>query len=129
MKRNTLVLVITSGLAATAGIASAAGQEPEHPTLQGITVQHQPMPYATADRPLGDCTPPSVQPDLQECRAVALDLHRNFTDREIRMIFGAWSHSPEYLSSYIHLSDRYNDFVRAYQPENVNGLPLVQTSR
>ena len=129
MNRNTLALVTSAAVAAIAGIAPAAGQEPMQPTLQGITVQHQPMPYATADRPLGDCTPPSLEPDLAVCRAVALDLRRNFTEQEIQMIFGAWSHSPEYLTSYVHLSDRYHEFLRNYEPENVNSLPLVQISQ
>ena len=48
MNRNTLALVTSAAVAAMAGIAPAAGQEPMQPTLQGITVQHQPMPYATA---------------------------------------------------------------------------------
>jgi hypothetical protein len=128
MKRTTFTLVAGASLAAMAGFAWA-GDEPTHPTLQGITVQHQPMPYATEDRPLGDCTPPSVEPDLPACRAVALALRRNFTEHEIQMIFGAWSHSPEYLASYVHLSDRYHDFLRDWEPDNVNSLPLVQTSR
>lgn len=126
MKRNTLAVVICASLAVMTGIASAR-DEPTHPALQGITVQHHPLPYATADRPLGDCTPPSTEPNLAVCQAVAADLRRNFTDHEIQMIFGAWSHYPEYLTSYAHLSDRYQDFLRNYMSGNT--YPVAQASR
>lgn len=126
MKRKTLaaVLVLT-GFAVTTGTTWAA--DDVNQSLQGITVHHRPLPYATTNRPLGDCTPPSVEPNLPICRQVAVDLNRNFTHAQIQMLFGAWTPHPEYRTSYDFLTDRYTYFLRDYEIGNHYPVAVAAT--
>jgi hypothetical protein len=93
MKHNTLILIGAGLLAATsfthAGFANAAGQ------LAPVQV------HGTAV----DCTPPN---DNAVCSAWHEQIRRNFSSREIGMLFGARTAYPEYLTSYGKVEARYN---------------------
>lgn len=112
MKLFLTGMAVCAGLA-IAGPAAAAGVESPSQALQGITIRgSMPPPFATEDRPLGDCTPPS---DLKSCEALHKALRAAFTPRELGMLFGAATAYPEYRTSYDFLLDRYDQFLTDYQ--------------
>jgi hypothetical protein len=88
MKRNTLILVGAS-LLAVAGLANAAGQ------LAPVQVMGSTV----------DCTPPN---DSAVCSAWHEEIRRNFTPREIAMLFGARTAFSEYRTSYDKVQARYH---------------------
>lgn len=125
MKRTLTALAICAGFAVT-GLAAADSMESPSQALEGITVHGAtPPPFATAKRPLGDCTPPS---DLPSCEALHKALRAAFTRRQIGMLFGAASSYPEYLTSYDALMDRYQQFLTDYE-NDVHYRPVAMTGK
>lgn len=125
MKRYLPALAILSGLA-LAGPALAVGVESPSQALQGITVHGAtPPPFATEERPLGDCTPPS---DLPSCEALHRALRDAFTQTQLGMLFGAASSHVQYLTSYDSLMDRYQQFLTDYQGA-IHYTPVASTDR
>jgi len=107
MKRFTSI-VIGAGLLFGASLASANNNG----QLAAVTV-HQDR-FAPAD-----CTPPN---DSKECADFHAAIRKNFSTREIGMLFGAASAYPEYLTSNDRLRARYGAFVREVEQ---NGLAAV----
>lgn len=101
MKRNTLIL-IGAGLLAATSFANAAGQ------LAPVQVQGSTV----------DCTPPSSS---AVCSAWHAEIRRNFTPREIGMLFGARTSYPNYAASFDRVQARYNalqgEFAAAHAVE------------
>lgn len=100
MKRTSVSII--AGLAlALAGTAGAAERQ-----LEAVKVNSS----------SANCTPPS---DSQMCSAWHAEIRRNFTNREIGMLFGAATSYPEYKTSYSRVKDRYdrlqNEFASTYQ--------------
>ena len=64
-----------------------------------------------------DCTPPNAS---DVCSAWHATIRRNFSNREIGMLFGAATSYPEYRTSYSQVKERYerlqNDFAATYLP-------------
>lgn len=88
MKRTTLAIVAGIGLA-LAGNAGASQN------LDAVKVNSSAL----------DCTPPN---DSQVCSAWHAEIRRNFSTREIGMLFGAATSYPEYRSSYSRAKERYD---------------------
>jgi hypothetical protein len=101
MKRITIAIIAGIGLAAL-GSASAA----ERQSLDTVKVSSSSL----------DCTPPN---DSATCRAWHDEIRRNFTPREIGMLFGAATSYPEYKTSYSRVKERYErlqgEFAATYQ--------------
>lgn len=95
MKRFTSI-IIGAGLLATASFADAAGQ------LAPVTVHENRFSPA-------DCAPPN---DSRECADFHAAIRRNFSTREIGMLFGAATAYQEYLTSYDRVRAKYTAFVR-----------------
>ena len=88
MKRNTLIL-IGAGLLAATSLVNAAGQ------LEPVQVQGSAI----------NCTPPN---DSAVCSAWHAEIRRNFTPREIGLLFGARTSYPNYGATFDRLQARYN---------------------
>lgn len=90
MKRSTSI-TISASLLCAAGLANAAGNQ-----LSTVSVQGK-MSAA--------CTPPDSR---AVCSAWHAEIRRNFTPREIGMLFGARTSYPNYGVSFDRLQSRYN---------------------
>lgn len=88
MKRTTLAIIAGIGLA----LAGSAGASQN---LDAVKV-------SSSSR---DCTPPN---DSQVCTAWHAEIRRNFSSREIGMLFGSATSYPEYRSSYSKVKERYD---------------------
>lgn len=114
MKPNQHI-VIASLLFAIA--ANAA--EPQAP-LKPVTVSSAPARAAAAPSKLTtDCTPPN---SVQQCAAFHAEIRRNFSSREIGMLFGAATAYPEYRTSYSFVRSRYDNFTREYDTRNLTAF-------
>jgi hypothetical protein len=113
MKRLTsIVIVIGTGLLAATSLASANtnGQ-------LGLVTVHQNSSSTV------DCTPPS---DAKECADFHAAIRRNFSPREIGMLFGAATAYQEYVTSYDRVRSKYAAFVRDVDE---NGLAVAVAAR
>ena len=111
MKRFTSI-VIGASLLFGASLASANNNG----QLAAVTV-HQDR-FATAD-----CTPPN---DSKECADFHAAIRRNFSTREIGMLFGAATAYLEYPTAYAQVRARYAAFVSNAEQ---NGLTAAVASR
>ena len=109
MKRFVYI-VAGFGLFAAATSASAAGQ------LAPVTV-HEDIFSAAA------CQPPSY---ARDCAAFHAAIRRNFSTREIGMLFGAATAYLEYPTAYQQVRARYAAFV-SYAEQN--GLSAAVAAR
>lgn len=110
MKRFTSI-VIGAGLLAATSLANATSGQ-----LSAVTV-HQDR-FSTAD-----CTPPN---DARECADFHAAIRRNFSNREIGMLFGAAAAYQEYPTSYDRTRARYAAFVRNIEE---NGVAVAVAAR
>lgn len=113
---KTRLLNIAIALSAVAGIAQAEPQS----SLSSVVVHSE---RSSAKAPLGnrtlDCTPPN---SAVECAAFHREIRRNFTNREIGMLFGPATAYPEYLTSYDKVVRRYDAFTRAYDEQHLTAF-------
>jgi hypothetical protein len=91
MKRTTLAIIAGIAFTTLTGIAGAG----ERQSLEQVNVNSSKV----------DCTPPT---DLAVCAAWHEEIRRNFTSREIGMLFGAATSYPEYRTSYSKVKARYD---------------------
>jgi len=110
MKRFTSITIGAGLLAATSLVNATSGQ------LSAVTV-HQDRFFAA------DCTPPN---DAKECADFHAAIRRNFSNREIGMLFGAASAYQEYPTSYDRTRARYAAFVRDVEE---SGVPVAVAAR
>lgn len=96
--------VLAAGLLAATSFANAAGQL---------------APVDVRGNAIADCTPPS---DSQECADFHAAIRKNFSTREIGMLFGAVSAYPEYLTGNDRLRTKYAAFVREVE---LNGVAVA----
>jgi hypothetical protein len=96
-------IVVGAGLLAAASFANAAGQ------LAAVTV-HQDVFSAV------DCQPPNY---AIECAAFHAAIRKNFSTREIGMLFGAATAYQEYATSYERVRARYAAFVGKVEENGV----------
>jgi hypothetical protein len=110
MKRFTSI-VLGAGLLAATSLATAntSGQ------LAQVTV-HQ-------DRSATDCTPPN---NNKECADFHAAIRRNFSSREIGMLFGAATGYQEYITSYDRVRTKYAAFARDVEER---GLAVAVAAR
>ncbi len=99
MQRYITAIAATSLLALSA--AASAGQE-----LQPVTV-HQVS--------VGGCTPPT---NAAVCESWHQEIRRNFSEREIGMLFGARTAYPEYRTSFSGVENRYNHLLNSFAAIN-----------
>lgn len=62
------------------------------------------------------------------CSAFHKEVRRHFSEREIRMLFGARTSVPNYQASYDAVEKRYENFVRDYDERvaaQANGSAVV----
>jgi hypothetical protein len=102
---------------AATGFAHAA--DPQAPLSQ-VTVR----PAVSATRSAApkltlDCAPPN---SAQACAAFHAEIRRNFTQREIGMLFGGATSYPEYRTSYSRVVARYDNFARSYDQRNLTAF-------
>jgi hypothetical protein len=111
MKRFTSI-VIGAGLLAATSLANAnsTGQ------LALVTV-HQDRSSAA------DCNPPN---DSLECADFHAAIRKNFSTREIGMLFGAATAYQEYPTSYDRVRAKYAAFVRDVEER---GMPVAVAAR
>jgi len=93
MQRFTFI-VLGAGLLAATSFANAAGQ------LASVNVRSD---------AIADCTPPS---DSQECADFHAAIRRNFSTREIGMLFGAATGYQEYPEAFERTRAKYATFLR-----------------
>ena len=110
MQRYTSIILGTGLLAATS-FAAAAGQ------LAPVQVQGSTSSIAA------ECTPPS---DSKECAEFHAAIRKNFSTREIGMLFGAATGYQEYLTSNERVRARYAAFVRDVE---ANGLAVAVAAK
>lgn len=103
-------IVIGTALLASAGIANAAGQ------LAAVTVHQNVLSAA-------ECAPPSY---ARECAAFHAAIRRNFSSREIGMLFGAATAYQEYPTSYERVRAKYAAFVGNAEE---NGVAVAVAAR
>lgn len=109
---------IAIGLFAFVAIACAG--EPQ-PSLRTVTVRPastsaKAAHYAAHAR---DCTPPN---SATECAAFHQEIRRNFSRREIGMLFGAVTAYPESRTAYFQVVERYDAFTRAYDDRHLTAF-------
>ncbi|HMM58178.1 MAG: hypothetical protein DYH18_07520 [Xanthomonadales bacterium PRO7] len=92
MKRFTSI-AISASLLCAAALANAAGNQLSTVSVQGI------------DKMSAACTPPDSR---AVCSAWHEEIRRNFTPREIGMLFGARTSYPNYAASFDRLQARYS---------------------
>jgi hypothetical protein len=109
MKRFTSI-VIGAGLLSMSSFAGAAGQ------LAPVTVHQNTSSTA-------DCAPPN---DAKGCAQFHAAIRKNFSMREIGMLFGAATAYPEYLTSNERVRAKYAAFVRDIEQ---NGLDVAVASK
>jgi hypothetical protein len=102
MKRTTIAIIAGIGLALSAAAGAA-----ERQSLGTVKVNSSGL----------DCTPPNAS---DVCSAWHATIRRNFSNREIGMLFGAATSYPQYRTSYTQVTERYdrqqNDFAATYAP-------------
>jgi hypothetical protein len=92
MKRTILSITISACLILASAVAGAA----ERQSLTTVDVNSSSQ---------SDCTPPN---DRAACAAWHEEIRRNFSSREIGMLFGAATSYPEYQTSYSKVKARYD---------------------
>src|SRR5262249_7854783 len=97
MKRYTSI-VIGAGLLAATSFANAAGQ------LAPVKVQGSNMQSISAE-----CAPPN---DSKDCADFHAAIRKNFSTREIGMLFGGATGYQEYLTSNDRVRAKFAAFVR-----------------
>ncbi len=101
-----------SSIAAVVALAGAAHAAQPQNSLSPVTVH--PAPGNAKSQPYVytlDCTPPN---SATECAAFHRDIRRNFTSREIGMLFGASTAYPESRAAYAKVAARFDAFARGY---------------
>ena len=98
MKRFTSI-VIGAGLLVAASLANANSNG----QLAAVTV-HEDRPGAA------ECTPPT---DAKECADFHAAIRRNFSTREIGMLFGAATGYQEYPTAFERTRAKYAEFLRS----------------
>ena len=104
-------IVLGAGLLAATSFANAAGQ------LASVNVQGSAQSIAAA------CAPPS---DSRQCADVHSAIRKNFSPREIGMLFGAATAYQEYLTSNDRVRAKYAAFVRDVDE---NGLAVAVAAK
>ena len=102
MKRTTLAIIAGIGLA-LAGNAGASQN------LDAVKVNSSSSL---------DCTPPN---DSQLCSAWHAEIRRNFSSREIGMLFGAATSYPEYRTKYSAVKERYDRLQGEFVATHMSG--------
>ena len=110
MKRYTSI-VIGAGLLAATSFANAAGQ------LAPVSVQGSNNTQSIA----AECAPPSA---AKACADFHAAIRKNFSTREIGLLFGAATAYEEYLAGNDRVHAKYAAFVREV---NENGVASVLT--
>lgn len=110
MQRFTSI-VLGAGLLATTSFANASGQ------LAPVNVQGNTQSIAA------ECAPPN---DSQECAAFHAAIRKNFSAREIGLLFGAATAYQEYLTSNDRVHAKYAAFVREVED---NGLAIAVAAK
>jgi hypothetical protein len=110
MKRHVSI-VLGAGLLAAASVASA-----NNGNLAPVSVHQNVFSVI-------DCTPPN---DAKACADFHAALRRNFSKREIGMLFGAATGYPEYRTGYDRVRDRYAAFLREVDE---NGLAVAVAAK
>ena len=107
--------MIVHKLAIAAALVSLSGFAIAQDDLELAPVIVRGIPPAA----LEDCTPPNAN-DSAMCAAFQDAIRRNFSEREIGMLFGAATAYPEYRTSYSWVKERYQwlqeDFAANYAP-------------
>ncbi|MGH8122913.1 MAG: hypothetical protein ACREPT_09100 [Rudaea sp.] len=108
-------ILLTTAICLTIAAVSASAGETR--SLSPVTVRANPhdasasVPAANG-KEVTECTPPNA---AAACSAFHSEIRRNFSTREIGMLFGAASAYPEYAASYSKVSERYQTFLRDYE--------------
>lgn len=100
MKAFPLTLAV---LLIAAGGAAQATQSAQGGTLPGITVKQDSNLLRNA------CKPPAY---AAECESLHAQIRKNFSKREIVLLFGASSALAEYRTSYDSTQARYEAFLQ-----------------
>ncbi|HET7063751.1 MAG TPA: hypothetical protein VFI49_05700 [Rudaea sp.] len=106
MNRTILSITVSTCLLLASAVAGAA--------------ERQSLATVDVSGPIqSDCTPPN---DRAVCAAWHEEIRRNFTSREIGMLFGAATSYPEYKTSYSNVKARYDrlqgEFAANYAARN-----------
>lgn len=99
---KAIPLTLVALLIAASGAAQAAGSV-QSGTLPGITVKQDSSLLRHA------CKPPAY---AAECQDLHAQVRKNFSKREIVLLFGGSSALPEYRTSYESTQARYEEFLR-----------------
>ena len=108
---------IAVGLFTFAAIASAG--EPQS-SLRTVTVRPVPSSANAVHYAYKlDCTPPN---SATECAAFHREIRRNFSSREIGMLFGAVTAYPEARTAYFKVAERFDAFTRVYDEQHLTAF-------
>lgn len=112
MKTRLLVSVIALGIF---GIAQAR-QDQVYPQ---VNVVHPSSANAGARGYSMDCAPPNT---AEECAQFHKEIRKNFSTREIGMLFGASTAFAESRSAAPWIAQRYDNFARAYDEAHLTAF-------
>ena len=108
------ILSIAIAIAISAGAAHAGDSQ-----LGAVNVHPATGNAKSTLQSTVDCTPPNT---AQECSAFHRDIRRNFSRREIGMLFGASSAYPEARSGYDRVAARFEAFARSYDDAHLTAF-------
>jgi len=94
------MILLKIAVAAAVVVSSGLAVAQDDPELAPVIVR------GISPAALDDCTPPNAA-DTSLCAVWQDVLRRNFTEREIGMLFGAATAYPEYRTSYSRVKERY----------------------
>lgn len=109
----TAIALSAFGLGALSAGAHAADSQLRTVTVHPSTAKAAPKAYTL------DCAPPN---SAQECGAFHQAIRRNFSNREIGMLFGASTAYPEARAGYGRVAERYDNFARTYDHSHLTAF-------
>lgn len=113
MKTHMLIAAVALAIF---GTAQAADETKVYPQLN---VTHRTDSQVSQTGFSMDCTPPN---SAEECAQFHKEIRKNFSSREIGMLFGASTAYAESRSASIWVAQRFENFARAYDEQHLTAF-------
>lgn len=108
-------IFITAIALAAFGVAQAADDTKIYPQ---VNVAHAATKISQGGYSM-DCTPPN---SAEECAQFHKEIRKNFSSREIGMLFGASTAYAESRSASTWVAQRFENFARAYDEQHLTAF-------
>ncbi len=106
-------MLITAVALGLFGIAQAADDTKVYPQMNVRESAAKSVGYSM------DCTPPNT---AEECAQFHREIRKNFSSREIGLLFGASTAYAESRASYSWVAQRFDNFARAYDEQHLTAF-------